>query len=133
MVPGLIKDFLREPDARVQLAYCFALSYLGQREFVDRVALDLGNKKRRDQARTYAVELGEEYLDELVTYLADPVALVRMEMAQVLMEIGDPRAIPYLEPLLADPDSKSGGSRQRCDSQTPPRQDVRISRSLPLT
>ena len=106
MVPGLIKDFLREPDSSVQLAYCFALSYLGQREFVDRVALDLGNKKRRDQAHTYAVELGHEFLDELVTYLADPVARVRMEMAQVLMEIGDPRAIPYLEPLLADPDSE---------------------------
>ena len=106
MVPGLIKDFLREPDPRVQLAYCFALSYLGQREYVDRVALDLGNKKRRHQAQAYAVELGDEFLDEFVTYLADPVALVRMEMAQVLMEIGDPRAIPYLEPLLADPDSE---------------------------
>lgn len=106
MVPGLIKDFLREPDPTVQLAYCFALSYLGQREYVDRVALDLGNKKRRHQAHAYAVELGDEFLNEFVTYLADPVALVRMEMAQVLMEIGDPKAIPYLEPLLADPDSE---------------------------
>ena len=106
MVPGLIKDFLREPDPNVQLAYCFALSYLGQREYVDRVALDLGNKKRRHQAHAYAVELGEEFLNELVTYLGDPVARIRMEMAQVLMEIGDPRAIPYLEPLLADPDTK---------------------------
>ncbi len=106
MVPGLIKDFLREPDPTVQLAYCFALSYLGQREYVDRVALDLGNKKRRHQAHAYAVELGNEFLNEFVTYLADPVALVRMEMAQVLMEIGDPKAIPYLEPLLADPDSE---------------------------
>ena len=106
LVPGLIKDFLREPDPRVQLAYCFALSHLGQREYVDRVALDLGNKKRRHQARAYAVELGDEFLDEFVTYLADPVARVRLEMAQVLMEIGDPRAIPYLEPLLADPDSE---------------------------
>ena len=110
MVPGLIKDFLREPDPRVQLAYCFALSYLGEREYVDRVALDLGNKKRRNQAHAYAVELGDEFLDELVTYLADPVARVRMEMAQVLMEIGDPRAIPYLEPLLADPDSEVADS-----------------------
>jgi HEAT repeat protein len=106
MVTGLIKDFLREPDPTVQLAYCFALSRLGNREYVDRVALDLGNKKRRQQAHAYAVELGEGFLDEFVTYLADPVALVRLEMAEVLMEIGDPRAIPYLEPLLADPDAK---------------------------
>ena len=66
MVPGLIKDFLREPDPVVQLAYCFALANLGNREFVDRVALDLGNKKRRHQARAYAVELGDDLLDELV-------------------------------------------------------------------
>lgn len=106
MAPGMIKDFLREPDPTVQLAYCFALSTLGQREYVDRVALDLGNKKRRHQAHAYAVELGNEFLNEFVTYLADPVALVRMEMAQVLMDIGDPKAIPFLEPLLADPDSE---------------------------
>jgi HEAT repeat protein len=110
MVPGLIKDFLREPDPLVQLAYCFALANLGNREFVDRVALDLGNKKRRQQAREYAVELGDDFLDEFVAYLADPVALVRMEMARVLMEIGDPRAIPHLEPLLADPDSEVADS-----------------------
>jgi HEAT repeat protein len=106
MVPGLIKDFLREPEPTVQLAYCFALTNLGQREYIDRVALDLGNKKRREQAHAYAVELGGDFLSEFVTYLSDPVPLVRMEMAQVLMEIGDPAAIPHLEPLLGDPDSK---------------------------
>jgi HEAT repeat protein len=106
MVPGLIKDFLREPEPTVQLAYCFALTNLGQREYIDRVALDLGNKKRSEQAHAYAVELGDEFLDEFVAYLSDPVALVRMEMAQVLMEIGDPAAIPHLEPLLGDSDAE---------------------------
>jgi len=106
MIPGLVKDFLREPDPSVQLAYCFALTKLGRLEFVDRVALDLGNKKRRKQAHTYAVELGSDLLHELVGYLSDPVPEVRMEMALVLMEIGDPAAIPYLEPLLADPNAE---------------------------
>jgi HEAT repeat protein len=104
LIPGMMKDFLREPDPEVQLAYCFALARLGQHEFVDRIALSLGNKKLQEQAHEYAVELGSPLLDELVTYLSDPVPEVRKEMAQVLMEIGDPAAIPYLKPLLSDPD-----------------------------
>jgi HEAT repeat protein len=106
LVPGLMKDFLREPDPSVQLAYCFSLSRLGQVEFIDRIALSLGNKKLRDQAHDYAVELGSPLLEELVSYLSDPVADVRKEMALVLMEIGDERAIPYLEPLLSDPNAE---------------------------
>jgi HEAT repeat protein len=104
LIPGMMKDFLREPDPSVQLAYCFALARLGEPEFVDRIALSLGNKKLQEQAHDYAVELGRPLLDELVTYLSDPVPEVRKEMAQVLMEIGDPAAIPYLKPLLSDPD-----------------------------
>jgi HEAT repeat protein len=104
LIPGMMKDFLREPDPSVQLAYCFALARLGQPEFVDRIALSLANKKLQEQAHDYAVELGSPLLDELVTYLSDPVPEVRKEMAQVLMEIGDPAAIPYLKPLLSDPD-----------------------------
>jgi len=104
LIPGMMKDFLREPDPSVQLAYCFALARLGQQEFVDRIALSLGNKKLQAQAHDYAVELGSPLLDQFVTYLSDPVPEVRKEMAQVLMEIGDPAAIPYLKPLLSDPD-----------------------------
>lgn len=104
LVAGLSKDFLREPDSRVQLAYCFSLASLGRAEFVDRIALSLGSKKLREQAHDYAVELGSPLLDELVSYLTDPVPEVRKEMALVLMEIGDEAAIPYLEPLLSDPD-----------------------------
>jgi HEAT repeat protein len=73
---------------------------------VDRIALSLGNKKLQEQAREYAIELGSPLLDELVAYLSDPVPEVRREMAQVLMEIGDPAAIPYLKPLLSDPNSE---------------------------
>jgi len=110
---GLVKDFLREPDPTVQLAYCFALVKLGRVEFIDRVALDLGNRKRHEQAFEYAVELGSGVLAELVRYLSDPVPAVRIEMARVLMEIGDPAAIPHLEPLLADPNSKVADSANR--------------------
>ncbi|MFQ5793168.1 MAG: HEAT repeat domain-containing protein, partial [Acidobacteriota bacterium] len=104
LAKGLTKDFLREPDPEVQLAYCFALSRLGQSAFVDRLALSLSDAKLRGQSRDYLVELGSSLLVEFVAYLSDPVSEVRKEMAQVLMDIGDPAAIPYLEPLLSDPD-----------------------------
>ena len=72
-----------------------------------------GNRKRRKQAHAYAVELGPTVLPDLVVYLSDPVAEVRGQMAQVLMEIGDPAAIPYLEPLLGDPDGDVADSANR--------------------
>ncbi len=106
LIPGMMKDFLREPEPTVQLAYCFALARLGQHEFVDRIALSLASPKLQEQAHAYAVELGSPLLSELVTYLSDPVPEVRREMALVLMEIGDPAAIPYLKPLLSDPDTE---------------------------
>jgi len=106
LLPGLTKDFLREPEAEVQLAYCFSIALLGRPEFIDRLALSLSNHDFRDQTRGYLVELGSPYMSELVTYLSDPVSTVRREMVQVLMDIGDPTAIPFLEPLLRDADSK---------------------------
>jgi HEAT repeat protein len=130
LVPGLMKDFLREPDPSVQLAYCFALTRLGQHEFVDRVALSLGNTKLREQAHEYAVELGSPLLNELVTYLSDPVAEVRKEMAQVLMEIGDPAAIPYLKPLLSDPNGEVADRANRAIARLQ-QGDLRASNSVP--
>jgi HEAT repeat protein len=102
---GLTKDFLREPDPSVQLAYCFALALVGRPEFIDRIALSLSKPPLRPQSIGYLVELGSPFLTELVTYLTDPVPAVRKDMAFVLMEIGDPDAIPYLKPLLGDSDA----------------------------
>jgi len=99
---ALIKDFLREPSPDVQLAYCFALTRLGQHEFVDRIALSLAVSDLKRQAREYAIELGSPLLGELVAYLNDPVPEVRREMTDVLVQIGDANAIPYIEPLLSD-------------------------------
>lgn len=99
---SLTKDFLREPDPSVQLAYCFALARVGRVEFVDRLALALAEPKSGEQARRYLIELGRPLLPEFYLYLADPVPKVREGMARVLMQIGDPASIPYLEPLLSD-------------------------------
>jgi HEAT repeat protein len=113
LTSGLIKDFLREPDESVQLAYCFSIALLEHREFIDRLALSLSKIALRDQATDYLVELGSPFMTDLVTYLSDPVAEVRRGMVRVLMLIGDPAAIPYLEPLLADSDSRVADGANR--------------------
>lgn len=101
---SLTKDFLREPDASVQSAYCFALTLIGRPEFIDRLALNLSIASLQQQSMDYLVELGSPFLVELVPYLSDPVPDVRKGMAYALEQIGDPEAIPYLKPLLGDPD-----------------------------
>jgi HEAT repeat protein len=106
LMPGLTKDFLREPDETVQLAYCFSIARLGRPEFIDRLALSLSKVDQREQARKYLVDLGSPFLSEFTPYLSDPVTEVRKGMVQVLMDIGDPAAIPYLEPLLMDTDAQ---------------------------
>ncbi len=103
---SLTKDFLREPEPSVQSAYCFALVLVGRPEFIDRIALSLADQFLREQSVGYLVELGSPFLTELVPYLSDPVADVRRGMALALEEVGDPDAIPYLRPLLTDPDPR---------------------------
>jgi HEAT repeat protein len=101
---SLTKDFLREPEPTVQLAYCLGLTLIGRPEFIDRIALSLSDPLLRKQAFGYLVELGSPFLTDLVPYLSDPVPNVRKGMALALEEVGDPDAIPYLRPLLSDPD-----------------------------
>ena len=113
LVRGLTKDFLREPNPEVQLAFCFALARLGRSEFADRLALSLSKAKLQTQSREYLVELGSPLLTEFVTYLSDPVSGVRKGMALVLMQIGDPAAIPALEPLLSDPNKEVADQANR--------------------
>ena len=96
LVDGMIRDFLREEDRRVQLAFCFALVKLGQTPFVDRIVLSLPDSRLGDVARQYALELGRDHLDELLGYLDDPDRGVRMELIEVLDLLGDDGAIEEL-------------------------------------
>lgn len=106
LVDGLIRDFLREEDARVQLAFCFALVRLGQAPFVDRVVLSLSDRRLRDTARQYGLELAADHLDEFLRYLDDPDREIRLELIALLERLGSPAAIPKLQELGEDPDSE---------------------------
>ena len=106
LVDGLIRDFLREEDRRVQLAFCFALVRMGQPPFVDRIILSLSDSRVGEVASQYALELGRDFLPDMLRYLEDPDRQVRLELISLLEQLGDDSAIPSLRATTQDPDSE---------------------------
>ncbi|MCG6921296.1 MAG: HEAT repeat domain-containing protein [Acidobacteria bacterium] len=113
-LPGFKKDFQREGNTDVQLAYNFAIALLGDRAFIDSIVLNLSASGRRgERMRDYLVELGPSFTEDLYPYLGDQDAGVRAALADVLAEFGDPAAIDRLTPLLNDPNSEVADSANR--------------------
>jgi len=106
-LPAFKKDYQREKNPDVGLAYNFAIVALGDRAFVDAIVLALGSSSARaKRARDYILELGLPIAPELYPYLNDHDPEVRGGLCDVLAQLGDPNATPKLQPLLADPNSK---------------------------
>lgn len=99
------KDYQREKDAGVRLAYAFALTRLGDKAFLDTVVLTLPSRTLGRRSRGYILELGRDILPDLYPYLSDPDSDVRAALCEILGAMGDPAAIERLTPLLADPSS----------------------------
>jgi HEAT repeat protein len=107
MLPSFKKDYQRERNGSVRLGYNFAIVLLGDRAFVDAIALSLGGSgATAKQARDYILELGPGIAPDLYLYLNDHSSDVRAAVCDVLAQLGDVDAIPRLTPLLADPSSK---------------------------
>jgi len=105
MIDGFKKDFQREKDADVRLAYNFAITLLGDRAFLDSIVLALPDSGGRgERARGYIQELGPSLSVDLYPYLQDQDPKVRAGLCAVLAGFGDPAAIEWLTPLLADLD-----------------------------
>ena len=106
VIDGFKKDFQREKNSEVSLAYNFAITLLGDRAFLDSIVLALpASGGRSARARGYIMELGPSIGVNLYPYLTDPDPKVRAALADVLAELGDPAAVEWLTPLLADTDS----------------------------
>jgi HEAT repeat protein len=107
MLEAFKKDYQREKNPDVRLAYNFAIVLLGDRAFLDSIALALGGTGgTARRARAYILELGPSIAADLYPYLNDPDAQVRGAICDVLAQLGDTGAVPKLTPLLSDPDSK---------------------------
>ncbi len=105
LLPAFKKDFQRESNPELKLAYNFAITRLGDRAFIDSIVLALGGSSGK-AARGYLLELGPAILPDIYPYLNDPSAEIRASLCDVMAQMGDPAAIGKLEPLLSDPNSK---------------------------
>jgi HEAT repeat protein len=99
------KDYQRERDSGVRLAYAFALTRLGDKAFLDTIVLSLPSRTLGKRSRGYILELGRDVLADLFPYLGDPDSDVRAALCEIMGAMGDPAAIERLTPLLADPSS----------------------------
>jgi len=99
------KDYQRENNDEVKLAYSFALSRMGDRAFLDSIVLSLSSRNLGKRARDYLLEMGHDVAKDLYPYLNDPDAEVRGKLCEILATIGDAETIQRLTPLLSDPSS----------------------------
>jgi HEAT repeat protein len=106
MLPAFKKDYQREKNDELKLAYSFALTRLGDRAFLDTIVLCLPSSTLGKRCQGYILELGREILPDLYTYLNDPDAEVRAHLCDILGAVGDREAIENLTPLLKDPSPK---------------------------
>lgn len=107
MLDSFKKDYQREKNDSVRLAYNFSIASLGDRAFLDAIVLALGSSGARGkQARDYLLELGLPIAPDLYPYLNDRDAEVRGALCEILAQMGDVNSVPRLTPLLADPNSK---------------------------
>jgi HEAT repeat protein len=97
------KDFQRERNDELKLAYAFSLTLLGDRAFLDTIVLGLPSRTLGRRARGYLLEIGRPILPDLYPYLGDPDATIRAELCDIMGALGEPEAIARLTPLLSDP------------------------------
>jgi HEAT repeat protein len=102
-LPAFKKDYQREKNEEVRLAYSFALTMLGDRAFLDTIVLTLPSRTLGSRSRSYLVEMGPAILPDLYPYLSDPEAEIRATLADIIASYGDPEAIARLTPLINDP------------------------------
>ena len=102
-LPAFKKDYQREKNDELRLAYSFALTLLGDRAFLDTIVLSLPSRTLGTRSRSYLLEMGPAILPELYPYLNDPEAEIRAALCEIIASFGDPDAIPHLRPLVNDP------------------------------
>jgi HEAT repeat protein len=104
-LPAFKKDYQRERNDDVKLAYSFAITRMGDRAFLDSIVLSLPSRTLGNRSREYILEMGRPILPDLYPYLNDPDAEVRAALCDIIGSMGDADAIPRLQPLLGDPSS----------------------------
>ncbi len=96
-----------ESNGKVRLAMAFALTALGEYDYVVDLVQQLGSRFRRTFARAYLIELSRksEVRSHLHPHLNHHAIDVRKNLCQVLLYHGDRETLAALEPLTDDPAS----------------------------
>jgi HEAT repeat protein len=106
LLPAFKKDYQRERNEELRLAYGFALSLLGDRAFIDSIVLGLPSRLYGNRCRRYILEIGKDLLPDLYPYLNDPDEDIRAELCDLIPSLADADAIPRLQALISDPSTK---------------------------
>jgi HEAT repeat protein len=106
-LPDLQKAAVVEKDATARLAMEFALTALGNDEYLSQMVADLGSRLRADTAQAYLTELAQNpsFLPKLYPFLSSPNPAVRSRLCLVLMYSGSSSSVPLL--LKATHDSNA--------------------------
>jgi|GEM_PF-2960244 len=94
--------FQREKSKRIKLALSFSLYALGESAFVDTLVLNLKDSDYERQSEGYLVELGSRAVPAVASYLKSSDKKFRVTLIDLLGNMHQPSAIPYLEPYLKD-------------------------------
>jgi HEAT repeat protein len=113
LLPAYKKNYQREKNEDLKLAYSFGIVMLGDRAFLDGIVLSLPSKAFGERSRAYLAELGRPLLPDLYEYLNDPSEDVRAELCNVLATLGDGEAIQRLTPLVKDPSARVSDAANR--------------------
>lgn len=106
MLPAFKKDFQRERNDDLRLAYAFAIARLGDHDFLDTLVLSLPSSSAGRRAQGYLLELGAPILSELYPYLGDQDAEIRAQLCDIIGALGNTSSVAVLEPLVNDPSPK---------------------------
>ena len=119
--PAFKKDFQREKNADVRLAYNFAIVPLGDRAFLDAIVLALGRRgSPAEHARDYVLELGPGIAPDLYPYLNDRDPGVRGAVCDMLAAARRHERHPPADAAPGRPELEGGRPRQPGDREAPP-------------
>jgi HEAT repeat protein len=113
LLPAYKKDFQREKNEDLKLAYSFGIVVLGDRAFLDSLILSLPSRAYGERSRDYLMELGRSILPDLYEYLTDPSDDVRAELCALLGMLGDEGTAGRIAPLVKDPSARVADNANR--------------------
>jgi HEAT repeat protein len=101
-----------EKSARVRTAQAFALSRIGETEYLDELVRALDRDTTRELAREYLLETPPANRQSLFSP-REASATARAELADILGRLGDPAALSRLQELAHDPNGDVAKAAER--------------------